>query len=146
MSTNAQNFYFYMMLAANATLVFVTCLALLRFERRWWRIENIWNSAAELTKNECNSDDIRAQLQASQRLEQRIGELQRIVDVLETHAPTAPPAMERAVPIENAVRMARLGASVDDLTRNCGLNLGEAHLLSRLHSKAAITAVGGQRQ
>ncbi len=143
MSTNAQNFYFYLMLAANAALMFAACLALLRFERRWWRIENIWNSAAELAKTDCSSDEIAAQLQASQRLEQRIGELQRIVKVLETHAPLAPPAVERAVPIENAVRMARLGASVDDLTRNCGLNLGEARLLRKLHSKTAITAVGG---
>lgn len=143
MSTNAQNFYFYMMLAANAALVFFTCLALLRFERRWWRIESIWNSAAELAQTEQNGDEITAQLQASQRLEQRIVELQRIVKVLETHAPLAPPAVERTVPIENAVRMARLGASVDDLTRNCGLNSGEAHLLRKLHSKTAITAVGG---
>ena len=45
--------------------------------------------------------------------------------------------VDGSLPIENAVRMARHGASIDELVRNCGLNIGEARLMQKLHSKAA---------
>jgi hypothetical protein len=31
--------------------------------------------------------------------------------------------------------MARHGASIDDLIRSCGLNIGEAQLMRKLHGK-----------
>jgi Protein of unknown function (DUF2802) len=39
----------------------------------------------------------------------------------------------RSASMEHAARMARGGASIDELTRSCGLNLGEASLMRRLH-------------
>ena len=45
------------------------------------------------------------------------------------------------LPYENAVRMARHGASIDDLTRTCGLSANEARLLMRVHGGA--TRVSG---
>ena len=47
------------------------------------------------------------------------------------------PTSERVLPLDNAVRMARNGASVDDLTRSCGLNVGEAQLIRTMHAHAA---------
>lgn len=39
----------------------------------------------------------------------------------------------RTSAMDHAARLARGGASVDELTRNCGLNIGEASLMRRLH-------------
>ncbi len=44
-----------------------------------------------------------------------------------------------SLPIENAVRMARHGASVEELAERCGLNLGEARLMQKLHGKPRTT-------
>jgi hypothetical protein len=51
-------------------------------------------------------------------------------------APVAP--VTKVVPLENALRMAKNGASIEDLTRNCGLNIGEARLMQKLHGKARL--------
>lgn len=50
------------------------------------------------------------------------------------------PPLKNELPVEYAVRMARSGAGVDDLVRGCGLNIGEAQLLLRLHSSARAPA------
>jgi hypothetical protein len=44
----------------------------------------------------------------------------------------------REFPMEHAARLAKSGASVDELTRNCGLNIGEARLVRRLHGQAEV--------
>ncbi|MBT8085201.1 MAG: DUF2802 domain-containing protein [Woeseia sp.] len=44
------------------------------------------------------------------------------------------PPLKNELPVEYAVRMARSGATVDDLVRGCGLNIGEAQLLLRMHA------------
>lgn len=67
-------------------------------------------------------------------LELRIADLQKLVDDLASRQPAEPPA-RREIPYESAVRMARSGAGVDELTRNCGLKKGEAELLLKLHGK-----------
>ena len=70
-------------------------------------------------------------------LERRVAELQSVVRTLAKNKPSVPEAVESSLPIENAVRMAKHGASIDDLIRNCGLNIGEAQLMRKLHGKAA---------
>lgn len=140
-----ESLFIYLLFAANAALVAIACLALLRFERRWQRIENIWNSAAELARSDSASQDSLLKPQASQRLEQQLAELQRVVERMQTKVPRAAQVVERAAPIENAVRMARQGASIGDLTRNCGLNLGEARLLQKLHGRSAVATTEGRQ-
>ena len=87
-------------------------------------------------------------MRITQRLEQRVGELQRTVKIMEMNRgeePTPvsqPTTVERSLPIENAQRMARMGASIEDLTRSCGLNIGEARLMKKLHGKASQAATG----
>jgi len=34
--------------------------------------------------------------------------------------------------------MARLGASVEELAKSCGLNIGEAHLMQKLHGQSQL--------
>ena len=142
-----------LLLAANAMLLGLTCHALVRFERRCKRIEDFWESPTGNALSNDGDTELREQMQATQRLEKRVGELQRTVKVIELnkHRPQPPqaaqpaqPAVERNLPIENAIRMARLGASVEELTRSCGLNIGEARLMQKLHRQSANTGAGNQ--
>ena len=71
---------------------------------------------------------------AGEPLEQRISALQKIVEDLARKEETLQQAGRHDMPIENAARMAKCGAGVDELTRSCGLKRGEAELLLRLHA------------
>jgi hypothetical protein len=142
MMMTTDTYFLYLLLTSNAVLVAIACLALIRFERRWKRIEDFWDSPTGNVLSESGDDKVREQVKATRRLEQRLGELQRIVKVMEMKEPKQRPPIERNLPIENALRMARSGASIEDLTRNCGLNVGEARLMQKLHGKATITANG----
>lgn len=141
-----ESYFLYLLLISNAALLAIACMALFRFERRWTRIEQFWHSPTGTAISESGDDDVREQMKATQRLEQRLGELQRTVKLLDMKTPKQQPPVERnrpvGLPIENAVRMARLGASIEDLTRNCGLNMGEARLMQKLHGKPPIAANG----
>lgn len=68
---------------------------------------------------------------------------ERLVQILrESQKPAALPVppLKNELPVEYAVRMARSGASVDDLVRGCGLNIGEAQLILRLHASTRAPA------
>lgn len=132
----------YILMMSNALLLSVACVVLVRFERRSRRMEKFWSSptGAALTDADSHKDEM--QTKAMQRLEERVGELQRTVKVTEIRKNRPQPAIERNLPIENAMRMARLGASIEDLTRSCGLNIGEAQLMQKLHGKARAASGG----
>ena len=130
------SYFLDLLLASNAAFLAIACLALIRFERRWGRIEAFWGNQTDTASGEPVDVDVNEQLKTTQRLEQRLGELQRTIKVLEIKTPKQQPPVERSLPIEHAVRMARQGASIEDLTRDCGLNIGEARLMQKLHRKA----------
>jgi hypothetical protein len=140
MTMTSETYYLYVLIASNAVLLAIACVAVVRFERRWKRIEEFWDSPTGSALGESHDDEVRAQVIATKRLEKRLGELQRTVKIMDMKAPQQSPPAERNLPIENAVRMARSGASVEDLTRNCGLNFGEARLMQKLHGRASATA------
>ena len=146
MMMTTDSYYLYLLLTSNAVLVAIACLAVIRFERRWKRIEDFWDSPTGNALSESGDDQVRDQMKATRRLEQRLGELQRTVKIMDMKEPKQQPPVERnlaiGLPIENAVRMARLGASIEDLTRNCGLNMGEARLMQKLHGKSPAAANG----
>lgn len=142
MTMSNETFYLYLLLASNAALLAIATIAVTRFERRWKRIESFWDSPTGAALSDADDDELRAQMKATQQLEQRLGELQRTVRFMEAKPSQERPPVERNLPIENAVRMARLGASVEDLTRNCGLNVGEARLMKKLHGRAPLAANG----
>lgn len=136
MMITIESYYLFLLLASNALLLAIAAFALSRFDRRCKRIEEFWDSPTGTALAEGADDDTHAQMKATERLEQRVGELQRAVKVMEIKAPQLQaPVVERNVPIENAVRMARHGASIEELTRTCGLNIGEARLMKKLHGK-----------
>ena len=141
--------FIFLLLAANALLLGLTCHALVRFERRCQRIEDFWESPTGNALSDTGEHELREQMKATQRLEKRVGQLQRTVKVIELNKrrpqpaePATQPAVERNLPIENAIRMARLGASVDELTRSCGLNIGEARLMQKLHRQSTKSGAG----
>ena len=135
MMITTESYFLYLLLTANALLLAIATVVLFRFDRRCKRIEEFWDSPTGTALAEAEDDETCEQMQATRRLEQRVGELQRAVKVMEIKAPKQQPRAERHLPIENAVRMARHGASIEDLTRNCGLNIGEARLMQKLHGK-----------
>ena len=140
--------YVLLLLAANAILLALACHALVRFERRCKRIEDFWESPTGNALADNGEVGLGEQMKATQRLEKRVGELQRTVKVIELNKEHSPavepmqPAVERNLPIEHAIRMARLGASVEELTRSCGLNIGEARLMQKLHRQSANAGAG----
>ncbi len=137
------------LLLANALLLGVALLVIVRFRREAQALLKFWHSPMgnalvgdrDDARERGDANDKRLFAQSVMRLEQQMLLLRR--DVLRNAAresataepaPRAP-APRAALPLDNAVRMARMGASVDDLTRNCGLSLGEARLMQKLHGK-----------
>lgn len=138
MTMTSETYFLYVLIASNAILLAIACLAVVRFERRWKRIEQFWDSPTGSALGDSCDEEVHAQVEATKRLEKRLGELQRTVKIMDMKAPQQSPPVERNLPIENAVRMARSGASVEDLTRNCGLNFGEARLMQKLHGRSLM--------
>lgn len=138
--TTSVSIMVYLLLISNLLLVCAVGLALVRFLRRCDEFEQFWESpTGTVIAEESEGDE---HLLISQRLEQRVGELQKVVRILATRdsrpskPAAAPPRPARILPIDNAVRMARQGATIEDLTRSCGLNIGEAKLMQKLHGTA----------
>lgn len=138
------SYYATMLMIANGLLLCIAVYAIVRFERRCKQIEEFWASPTGTAVAEANNDQSTEQMRITQRLEQRVGELQRTVKVMELNREEQPEPkpVERSLPMENAQRMAKLGASIEDLTRSCGLNIGEARLMQKLHGKANRAATG----
>ncbi len=135
----------YLLLISNLLLLCAVGLAVVRFLSRCDEIERFWDSPTgnALSDSETERANLQesVQLQLSQRLEKRVDDLHRIVRLMaakgssktSAEKPSAP--ITTILPLENAVRMAKQGASVEDLTRSCGLNFGEAKLMQKLHGK-----------
>ncbi|MEM6511610.1 MAG: DUF2802 domain-containing protein [Pseudomonadota bacterium] len=140
-----------LILAFQAVLLGAAIIALARFHRRCRDIEAFWSSptGAMLAENDdishnddspqIVSKDSEQALLEKLKLDQRIADLQRrLRELSEREIRVQTPVsieIERHLPIENAQRMAKSGASVEELTRVCGLNVGEARLLQKLHGR-----------
>lgn len=130
--------YLIALLIPNILLLGIACITIVRFERRCRQMEDFWGSPTGVALADDKDDASKEFLRIARRLENRIGQLQRAVKVMEI-SPQKPPApVERSLPIENAVRMAKQGASIEDLTKSCGLNIAEASLMHRLHGQVQL--------
>jgi len=138
--------YIYLLIVSNAVMLAIACFCFTRFDTRCRQIEAFWVSPTGTAISDDNQDGSDEQIRLTQSLDKRLGELQRTVTVMAIKKVdstlTPSPPIERNLPIENAIRMARLGASIDDLAKSCGLNIGEARLMQKLHGKAQIAAAG----
>ena len=122
----------YALLVSNAFLIGAAAIAVLRLQRMVRNSQSFWNSPTGATLQDTESPS--AQLAGI--VDQRIASMQRVVDGLTERHRTASSKKSGDLLFDNAVRMAKRGASIDDLTRNCGLRTGEAQLMMRVHAKA----------
>lgn len=134
--------YIYALLAANTLVLYGGLLCILRLQQLCRRQEKLLEcppAIALAETDEPHADAERKQLVNLLRIEKQLLTLRA---ELAAHAETRTemPVSERTLPLDNAVRMARNGASIDDLTRSCGLNIGEAQLICKMHGAAANAA------
>ena len=129
----------YFLLIANAALLAAVGLAMSRCRRQLARFEQFWNTptGAALASR---TQDGQPQAPAMLQLERRVTDLQKELGKIRTEPRNGVPQPGTRWPIENAVRMARHGASIEELVRSCGLNIGEAQLMRKLHGRASAEA------
>lgn len=139
MMTMYDTYAFYLLFISNAVLLSAAALAVIRFRQQCERLERFWNSPTGAAIADRKSEQDRLQLVTMMRLESNLADLQASVSSLASkpHKSLAPTA--RQLPIDNAVRMIRNGASVEDLRQTCGFNIGEARLLTKMHGGSAGT-------
>ncbi len=133
-----------LLLLANATLLAVSTLVLLRFQREARIQREFWKSptgaalAEEPTANMRGggtAGERRNYAQSVMRLERQMLLLRKDFHRSLASAPD-PGSESRAaavLPFENAARMAKHGASADELSARCGLSTEEARLMMKLH-------------
>ncbi len=148
------------LLLANALMLAIALLVIIRFRREARAQLDFWQSpiaAALMVERESGAppesgNDPQRFVQSMMRLEHQMLLLRKDFmrnAVAESKAeaiaapvqPIVQPIVQQpaSLPIENAVRMARHGASVEELAERCGLNLGEARLMQKLHGKPRTT-------
>ena len=125
-----------LLLLANAILLTAAAIAVGRFCWRFERMTRFWRSPTGAAIADKAGQHERQQMLVNLRLERQLSGLQEKIDGLADVKPNANPSMQQ-LPIDNAIRMARNGASVEELTRTCGLNIGEARLMQKLHRESA---------
>ncbi|MGI9271276.1 MAG: DUF2802 domain-containing protein [Woeseiaceae bacterium] len=125
-----------LLLFANATMLAAATIAIIRFRKQARRFEQFWDSPTGVSFADTQSLQSRAVPESNPELERRVAELQSVVKTLAKKAQDVREPETTSLPIENAVRMAKHGASIDDLIRNCGLNIGEAQLMRKLHGRS----------
>ena len=130
----------YALIVSIAVLLFGAAIAMLRFERLVKRNQAFWDSPTGIAvRAEDNSDAV-----LSGFLERRLAMLHDQIEKLAEQKVTVA-AQPAEWPFEYALRMVKQGASIEDLTRSCGLNRAEAKLMWRLHThrntKGSNTAV-----
>ena len=125
----------YLLLFSNALLAGAACLAIMKFQRYFRHLQQFWHSPVGTSLIGQSEEEMQRSLLTTQRLDKRVNEMQRAIKTLARRDVEKRTSTERALPIDNAVRMLRHGASIEDLTRTCGLNVGEARLLQKLHGQ-----------
>lgn len=129
------------LLAANLLLLLVAITALQRIDARCRRLEEFKLHAASAVPVDTVAADDSGYASALEKLEKRLEIMQRSIMLVAVKTPEKNLPEVRSLPIENAVRMAKEGATIDDLTRTCGLNIGEARLMKTLHGNAKSAAL-----
>ena len=135
----------YLLLLSNAALLAAAIVAILRFQALIRTSQQYWSrpagSPSQQQQIESHAESEQTGFRTNNELEQRVTSLQASVNRLSEKDVVQPVPVTRDLPIENAARMARHGASVADITRSCGLNIGEAQLMKKLHSRSLSKAL-----
>lgn len=123
------------LLASTIALLAAATVAILRFQRLLRQWERNAGALPAMPSGRASED-------TGQALAERVDALERIAEQLATKEESLLQKQRNDVSIDHAVRMAKCGASLQELTRNCGLKKGEAELLLKLHANrgAAVPA------
>lgn len=124
------------LIVANAVLLAAGAIAVGRFCWRFERMTRFWHSPTGAAIADKAAQHERQQILAVLRLERQLAGLQQKIETLADVKPSVNAAPQQ-LPIDNAIRMAKNGASIEELTRTCGLNIGEARLMQKLHREVA---------
>lgn len=125
---NLPNIEFFLILGRAVFLVFSFALAAVTFTA--WRRATRRQTEAVMAQNRAlleRLDALDAHLEAADQHISSLG------DRLEKPAPPAPSATGGPQSYQIAIRLARSGASVEELISGCGLARAEAELVRRLH-------------
>ncbi|MBT8099914.1 MAG: DUF2802 domain-containing protein [Gammaproteobacteria bacterium] len=128
-------FIIYGLIVCNALLLAAATIAVLRLQHYIERSAAFWESPTGAALNAGAGSD------SNRYVEQQLRDLQKRMDELAKSERSLCGSVVQEMPIDNAVRMVREGAGVDDLRRSCGLNTGEAQLLIKLHAGCDSAAV-----
>lgn len=131
---------FYLLLISNAALLGAAAIAVTRFRRQCEKFEAFWSSPTGAAVADQKTDDSRKQLLVNLRLEKQLTDLQEKLETMASRPLSQAPPIPDHLPMDSAVRMAKNGASVEQLTRSCGLNIGEAKLMKTLHGRPQAVA------
>lgn len=132
--------FIYLLVISNATLLAAGCIAILRFQTQQRDHEDFWSSPTGTSLADTKHEDVEQLARSNRRLEKQLVELKHCVEALAHKDAGSMPSVERSLPIENAIRMARKGATIEELTRSCGLNNGEARLMHKMHGNLRVVS------
>ena len=125
----------YALLVSNAFLLGAAAIAVLRLQNLVRNSKSFRNSSTGAAIQDENIDSEKI----TEIVNRRFSSLLKIVDERSERNRAVHSRKSGDLPYENAVRMAKHGASIDDLTRSCGLSKGEAQLIMRVHASANHT-------
>lgn len=128
MMTIENIFSLYALLISNALVLAAATITILRLQRLMRSSAAFQDNSTDTVTNAQRDNDNTRRL-----VNERISSLQKITYDLVQKQKTLQVQTSEKLPFENAVRMAKLGANLEELTRNCGLTQGEARLLMRVH-------------
>ncbi|MDJ0812354.1 MAG: DUF2802 domain-containing protein [Woeseiaceae bacterium] len=131
----------HLLLIANAAMLAAAAIAIIRFRQQARRFEKFWESPVGAAMAETEALKAQSESAPDPELSKKVSELQSIVWTLARKEPATDNATAKRLPIENAVRMAKHGASIGELIRSCGLTIGEAQLMRKLHGKNSARTV-----
>lgn len=121
----------YGLLIANVAILFAASKALFRFQCLIRRNRSFW----EGTTSANPQTKVIPDAVLSGFLERRLAMLQERVEELARRPVSTPATQPGELPFEHAARMAKFGATAEELTRTCGLNEAEAKLICRVHAR-----------
>jgi len=124
-----ETYLIYGLLVSNSVLLAAATIATLRMQRLVRNSENFWDSP-----NGARIKDQETEAKLSLLVADRLSVIEDALGELIKTGSSNQFQVADNLPMENAVRMARHGATVEDITRSCGLSQSEARLLMRVHS------------
>lgn len=136
--TQLIEFYPATLAIAFAVLFVTTLFALLGLRRRLYTVQDSLERLATLYEQRAGGDDKNQQVSA-RALEKRLSAIATSVDKM-TRSQLDSKRLPGAESLVDATALAKRGHRAEELCARCGISLGEAQLLVRLHGRTKAAA------